>query len=165
MQPHETALRNWLRARFPLITDRDDLIQESYLRVIRAQASGPIACAKAFLFATARNLAHNTLRRRRHDRPEGLVEFDPSSVLDSGPPAPELLARAEEIKLLEEAIQSLPPRCRQVFTLRRFYGLSQKEVASRLGITERTVEEQSAIAVRKCAEFVRRRHDFWRRSE
>jgi len=61
------------------------------------------------------------------------------------------------LQLLIQAIQSLPDRCRQVVTLRKIYGLSQKETAARLDITENTVEVQSAIGLRKCIEFFRHR--------
>ncbi len=55
-----------------------------------------------------------------------------------------------------EAIQSLPERCRQIITLRKIYGLSQNEVAARLGISVHTVEVQGGIGLRKCIEFFRR---------
>jgi RNA polymerase sigma-70 factor (ECF subfamily) len=51
------------------------------------------------------------------------------------------------------AIQSLPKRCRQVFTLRIAYGLSQKQIAEKLGITENTVEKQMGKGIRRCTEF------------
>ena len=72
---------------------------------------------------------------------------------------PETVALAEDIQLLIEAIQLLPDRCRQIFTLRKIYGLSQKEISARLGISEHTVEAQGAIGIRKCAEFFRRHGD------
>jgi RNA polymerase sigma factor (sigma-70 family) len=156
VQPHEAALRAWLRSRFPTLTDADDLVQESYSRLLRARETGSIACAKAFLFVTARNLALNRLRHLRHERPEGVTELDASGVLDSGVAIPESVARAEDLQLLIHAIQSLPDRCRQIMTLRKIYGLSQKEVAARLGISEHTVEAQGAIGLRKCIEYFRR---------
>jgi RNA polymerase sigma-70 factor (ECF subfamily) len=66
------------------------------------------------------------------------------------------VARAEDLALLIKAIQALPDRCRQIVTLRKIYGLSQREVADRLGISEHTVEAQGAIGLRKCIEFFRR---------
>jgi len=51
----------------------------------------------------------------------------------------------------------LPERCREVFTLRRIHGVSQKEIAARLGISEKTVENQSVLALRRCVEFFRER--------
>lgn len=155
--PHEPALRAWLRARFPTLADADDLVQESYARLLKARATGSIACAKAFLFVTARNLALNQLRHLRHVRPEGATEIDSSGVLDESAAIPESVARAEDLQLLIHAIQSLPDRCRQIMTLRKIYGLSQKEVSARLGISEHTVEAQGAIGLRKCIEYFRRR--------
>jgi len=119
VQPHESALRCWLGPRFPSLTDRDDLVQESFLRVIQARAAGPIANVRAFLFATARNLALNHLRHRGYRHPEGLGEIDPSSVIDERADTSEAVARQQELELLHESIQSLPERCRQVFTLQR----------------------------------------------
>ena len=154
VQPHEAALRAWLRARFPSLADRDDLVQESYLRILKAHAAGPIDSAKAFLFATARNLALNDLRHRRY-APIVLGENDASVVLDESAPVPEAVARSQEIQILTEALQSLPARCREVFTLRRIHGLSIKETAARLGLSKKTVEAQCIIALRKCVVFFR----------
>lgn len=155
--PHEPKLRAWVRARFPAVADLDDLVQNAYARLLRAHASGPIANPKAFLFITVRNLALNHLRHQGYERPAGTAEIDPLSVVDEALGVREALAHREDFQLLIEAIQSLPERCRQVVTLRKIYGLSQKEVATRLGISENTVEAQGAIGLRKCIEFFRRR--------
>ncbi|MSU73081.1 MAG: sigma-70 family RNA polymerase sigma factor [Opitutus sp.] len=155
VQPHEAELRCWLGALFPSLTDRDDLVQESFLRVWQAHAGRPIANVRAFLFATARNLALNHLRHRSYRHPEGLGEIDPSSVIDEQADTPEAVARHQELELLRESIQSLPERCREVFTLRRICGSSQKETAARLGISEKTVENHSLTALQRCAEFFR----------
>ena len=54
--------------------------------------------------------------------------------------------------MLVRAIQGLPDRCRQVFTLRKVYGYSQKEIALRLNISENTVEQHLTKAARRCAQ-------------
>lgn len=157
VQPHEEALRGWLGSRFPSLMDVDDVIQDAYSRLLKARRSGPIASAKAYLFVSARNLALNQLRHQKHVRPEGFTEIDPSSVVDDGAAIPEAVAREEELQILIQAIQALPDRCRRILTLRKIYGLSQKETAQRLGISENTVETQGAIGLRKCVEFFRQR--------
>lgn len=154
--PHEPKLRAWLRARFPVVTDADDLVQEAYARLMQAHATGPIACPRALLFVTARNLALNHLRHQRIERPEGAAEIDALAVADERAGIPESLAQAEDFQILIRAIQSLPERCRQIVTLRKIYGLSQREVAARLEISEHTVEAQGGIGLRKCIEFFRR---------
>lgn len=157
VHPHEAALRNWLRVRFPAISDRDDLIQESFLRVWRARMQGPIVSVKAFLFATARNLAVDTLKGRLPQNDLG--DSAAATVLDEDSDTAESVARAQELEMLNEALTSLPERCRQVFTLRRLYGLSQKEIAARLGISEKTVEAQNSIGMHKCVQFFEQRNN------
>jgi RNA polymerase sigma factor (sigma-70 family) len=156
VQRHESALRIWLRVRFPALRDHDDIVQESYLRMLRPRPGTTIVSPKAFLFATARNLALNQLRHRGYESPAGLGEVDASGVLDEEMDIAETTARAQELAYLREAIESLPRRCRLIFTLRRIQGLSQREIALRLRISEKTVEGQCAIAMRKCVDFFRR---------
>jgi RNA polymerase sigma factor (sigma-70 family) len=157
--PHESFLRSWLHARFGTQVEIDDIVQETYSRLMRVHAEGTVVSPKAFLFQAARNLALNQLRHRSYTHPSALTETDVSSVLDASASVPETVSHAEDIQLLIEAIQSLPERCRQIFTLRKIYGLSQREIATRLGIAEHTVEVQGAIGIRKCEEFFKRHGD------
>jgi RNA polymerase sigma factor (sigma-70 family) len=123
---------------------------------LQAREVQPIDAPKSFLFATARNLA---LGRVRHEKVTGdfaLTETRLSSVYDESADVAHEVARAQELELLTQAIQSLPTRCRQIITLRRIYGLSQKEVAAQLGISEHTVEAQGTIGLRKLTEYFER---------
>ncbi len=156
VQPHEAALRGWLRARFPDVTDVDDVVQESLTRVLRARQTVRGGGAKAFLFTTARNLAIDQMRRRQVASIESIAEIEALSVYDDAPTAAESAAHHQELEFLTLAIQSLPDRCRQVLTLRKIYGLSQRDIAAQLGISEHTVEAQVGNGVRRCAEFLAR---------
>jgi RNA polymerase sigma factor (sigma-70 family) len=144
-----------LNARFPSIQDVDDLVQEAFSRLLKAHDSGPVVNPRAYLFVVTRNLALNQLRHLKYERPQGALEVDPLSILDEVNSPPEAMAHKEEFQHLIRAIQSLPERCRQVMTLRKIYGLSQKEVAHKLGISENTVEAQGSIGLRKCIAFFR----------
>ncbi len=157
--PHEAMLRAWLASRFGTQVAIDDLVQETYVRVLRAHEQGELQAPKAFLFATARNLALDHLRRHHVSRTGPLVESDLSNVLDEQGDIPETVARNQELALLTEAIQTLPDRCRQIFTLRTVYGLTQRAIGEKLGISDRTVAAQLAIGVSKCTEFMLRRAD------
>ena len=152
-------LRNWLAAGFGPRLAIDDVVQEAFLRVIRARQNGELLAPKAFLFATARNLALDQLRCHAVSRTDALVEADLSNVLDDNVCIPENVARNQERALLTEAIQSLPDRCRQVMTLRLVYGLAQRVIGEKLGISDRTVAAQLAIGTKKCTEFMLRRSD------
>ncbi len=63
------------------------------------------------------------------------------------------VSKQQELELLTEAIQALPERCREIFTLRTAFGLTQKQIAARLSVSESTVEKQTALGIRLCASF------------
>jgi RNA polymerase sigma-70 factor (ECF subfamily) len=156
VQVHEGVLRSWLRGKFPALIDPDNLVQESLTRVWQARIAGKVSSPKALLFTTARNLALDQLRRRQVVGIDAIAEIADLPVFEDGPTAAETAAHNQELELLTQAIQSLPERCRQVLTLRKIYGLSQREIAAQLGITEHTVEAQIGSGMRRCAEFLAR---------
>ncbi|MDB6127997.1 MAG: polymerase subunit sigma-24 [Verrucomicrobia bacterium] len=149
-------LRAWLRSQFPAQADIDDLVQEAFVRVLKTHAAGEVRSPKALLFVTARNLALMQLRHRQVAREDALSEAELWGILDESVDVPHAVARAQELEILTKAIQSLPTRCRQILTLRKIYGMSQKAVAAELGIAEHTVEVQGTIALRKLGEFFSR---------
>jgi RNA polymerase sigma-70 factor (ECF subfamily) len=153
VQPHRPALRAWLLARFPTLPDVDDLVQESLARMMQAREASPIRSARALLFTTARNLALDTVRRQRVVSFEPITEMADSSVLADETDVIATVSKQQELELLTRAIQALPERCRQIFTLRTAYGLTQKQIAARLAVSESTVEKQMAHGIRLCAEF------------
>lgn len=142
-------LRAWLKSQFDSGCDIDDVMQESFVRVLEARLTREVRSPKAFLFVTARNLA---LMRARHlavAKEDSLEEFDHAGIIDESIDVHHSVARSEELEMLTKAIQSLPDRCRQILTLRKIYGMSQKETAAELGIAEHTVEIQSVLALKK----------------
>ncbi len=159
LQPHEPMLRGWLKSRFPEDCDIDDVLQESFMRVLRAREEGEVRSPKAFLFATARNLAVDIVRRKNFLKAESLVENDSLSVLDEDGGLRENVSRNQELELLTKAIQELPERCRRIFTLRKVYNLSQAEIAKKMGISVNTVSNQLTIGVRKCRDFMQENCD------
>jgi RNA polymerase sigma-70 factor (ECF subfamily) len=154
VQPHEPELRAFLRRHFPTVQDIDDLVQEAYVRLIRAHHAGTIAEPRAYLFRTARNLACDLFRRRRPVSIEALEETQRLSVVEDKADAAETASHAQEIELLIEAIHALPTRCREVITLRKLHGLSYREIAARLGISENTVNAQLAIGLVRCRHYL-----------
>ena len=155
VEPHEFRLRAWLAGRFPQLRDVDDVVQDTYVRLFRARRQGAIRSVQAFLFTAARNAALDIFRRQKVCTADTLDDWTGLTVLEERPDAAETAAAKQEIEILTEAIRRLPHRCRQVFTLRKIYGVSQREVAARLGISEHTVEVQMGKGARRCADYLR----------
>ncbi len=156
LQPHEAMLRAWLLSRYPSGVDIDDVIQEAYLKVLKARKKDPVNAPKAFLFATARNIALNAIRFAKVRGEDIVTNIDDCDILDERAGVHETVARNQELEVLTKAIQSLPDRCRRIFTLRKVYGMSQREIAKKLNISARTVNAQISIGVNKCADYVGR---------
>lgn len=154
---HDSSLKTYLRGSFPSVRDVDDLVQESYLRVWQARAKQPIRSAKAFLFTVARRLALDFVRHEHRSPIIGVTDLDQLFVLNKAPDAADAAATSQEIELLVEAMDSLPARCREIFLLRRIQGVSQKDIAVRLGLSEQTVQVQAARGLRKIEEYMTRR--------
>ena len=154
---HERALRAYLRKAFPIVTDVDNVVQETFVRVLQARRVGEMENVRGYLFATARNHALALMRRRDIVAIDGVAELEALDVSIDEPGVAEKVGLRLEIELLTQAIDALPNRCREVLRLRKIEGLSQREIAERMGISEHTVEAQVANGMRRCAQFFRER--------
>ena len=157
VHPHGGQLKAWLRGSFPGVRDVDDVVQESYLRVWKAQATQPIQSAKAFLFKVARHVALDLLRRNRNSPIDALGDLTALRVIEDRLDAADALTAQEKLDLLADAVVALPPRCREVILLHKIKGLPQKEVAAHLGLSERTVENHCRLGVKHCEDYLRAR--------
>ena len=89
-----------------------------------------------------------------HDYDDWERRIDAMAVLLWGLKGTKKLFTVDEHR---KAIESLPPRCRSVVVLRKLRGLSPREIAEQLGISEGTVHLHGAKGVRRCEEFLRQR--------
>lgn len=153
VHPHEPALRAYLKAQFPTFMDQDDLVQETYTRLLRAKEVEPIRSARAFLFTTARNVAIDLIRRHRSRPMQEMTEAVESHAMkEGGSSAAEIVAREQEIALLNQVVEELPSRCREIMVLRYRESLSYQEIAVRLNVSLDTVKTQLARGMRRCVE-------------
>jgi RNA polymerase sigma-19 factor, ECF subfamily len=155
------ALHRYIRRFVPSSETAKEIVQEAFLRTYRERES--VLTLRAFLFSTARNLAANEFRHRRAVERGTLTSLDEERVhvecesLESG------LLRDERNRLIQEAIDRLPPQCRAAFTLRVFHEYSYKEVADRLGISVKTVEKHISRAMRETNSYLKIRYSATRR--
>lgn len=148
---HEAALLRYLARVWPNRHDIHDLRQDVYIRVYEAAKLSPPTSAKAFLFSTARNLLIDRVRRSRIVTIKSVGDFAELNVLTEEITPERQFTAGQELERLARAFRRLPPREREVIWLRRVDELPQKEVARRLGISEKTVETHLRRAVQTMA--------------
>jgi RNA polymerase sigma-70 factor (ECF subfamily) len=153
IRPHEVALRAYLQTRFGGWGEVDDILQETYIRLCRARAASAIQCPKGLLFTTARNVALDSLRRRRARPVEPWSTSITARIPADDTDVAESVSRRQELECLAEAVAALPPQCREVM-LRRFrHGATGREIAEQLGLSPETVKVHLARGMRRCAEY------------
>jgi len=142
--PHEGDVRAWLGRAFSGSADPEDVVQEAYCRLLALDAVDAIRDPRAYFFTVARSVVIDQLRRARVVRIEAITDMEGLRIPDANPIADQEVIGRQELAMMRLAVAALPERCRRIFELRRVRGLSQKEVAALLHVTENVVEQQTA---------------------
>ena len=150
------ALRRYVRRLVQSPETADEIVQEAFLRTY--ENADRLRTPRAFLFSAARNLASDARRQHRAHNTHSVGDVDLSHVISPEESLEGGLLSNERARLLREAIERLSPQCRAAFTLRVFHAYSYKEIADRLGLSPRTVENHIARALRETHEHLRRRY-------
>ncbi len=126
--------------------ESEEIVQDVFVRLWMKEDSLSINCSiKSFLFRSVFNASLDYLRRatvsKRRSRQLGMVLEE---VVQFHDPIME-----EELDMaINYAISQLPGQCERIFRLKKQEGLSYKEIAEKLNISERTVEFQVNKGVR-----------------
>jgi RNA polymerase sigma factor (sigma-70 family) len=145
--PHERAIRAWLYRRAYNI-DVDDVIQEMYAKLAALETTDNIRSPRQYAARTAYSIIANQRRRSRVVPISSVGDLDELGLFSPDASPESQLEIRDELQELQTALAELPERCRQAFLMRRAEGLSQKEVAARLGVSEKSVEKYMAQGVR-----------------
>jgi len=137
--------------------DIEDIVQETFLHSFAASNKQPIDNPRAFMAKIARNLALNHVGRaeqRLNQSTEELVGLE-GQFEELTPSLESQHQSDEEFQVFCRAVAELPLGCRKVFILKKVYGLSQRDIARYLGITESAVEKQVAKGLLLAADYMR----------
>lgn len=142
--PHEEDVRRVLLRSVPEPADVNDIIQQAYCRLSELDYTAHIRNARAYFFSTARSILLERLRRERIVQIQAVADFEVLQMVDERP-SPEAAAGAKiELRAVMAALDRLPPAYRDALKLRRIEGLSLREAAQRLGVSEKIVENNTA---------------------
>jgi RNA polymerase sigma-70 factor (ECF subfamily) len=116
------------------------------MRLIRYNGTAKLDCPDAYIWRTTQNLVRE-IKRRRAVRARCMASEADEQVFSQalGP------EKALEIQQIRDnalrVLNELPARCKEVFIMHRFKGLSHKEIAKQLNISPKTVENHMVNAL------------------
>lgn len=157
---HSSALFNFILRHVGDRTRAEELLQESYLRVIRGQ-KGFRGQSKfvTWLYTIGRNQCIDHLRRMKHRKTQSLdqalfgEEEQGQKLMDRVPdnaPAVDRRVMNKQLRLrMEQAVSDLPDEQREVFLLREVSNLSFREIADIVDCPENTVKSRMRYALER----------------
>lgn len=123
----------------------EDLVQDFFVKLWANSSSIEITSSlKSYFFASLKNRAINHLKHIKIKEKYGAQPMNGSTEEYSNWEFTE----PELTELIEKGMQTLPPRCREIFILSRFEGKDNGQIAEILGISKRTVELQISNALK-----------------
>jgi RNA polymerase sigma-70 factor (ECF subfamily) len=145
----------FLRARFDLPTEAEDIAQAAFARLWARSDELSDQNLSALMFVTARNLATDLVRRCRRS-PVGKSIDAPywhgdETVADELPSAERTLIARRRVSMLQDLLDDLPPKCREAFVSRNFRDQDYPEIARAMGVTQSMVRKNVRRAEIYCA--------------
>lgn len=149
--PLEAALTQFLYRNWRNDAEIVDIRQDVYVRICEMAQRHLPDPVKPVLFTIARNLLVDRIRKKNVVPIEAVADLDALAIPIEHLSADRTLAAREELKKVQLAIDGLPPRCREAVILARLEGLSGREIAQRMGISEQGVSYHLNHGVRLLA--------------
>jgi RNA polymerase sigma factor (sigma-70 family) len=131
--------------------ETEDVIQETYLRLIRADKLDRLeARARNYVFAIATNVFRDRCRYDRARSRDRHVSIDDTELPCERPMPEQVVERERLLAIVKRCVLGLPPRCQRVFLLHAIELLTFKEIAAILAISSKTAERDFTLALELC---------------
>ena len=156
-QTHHLSLKRFIGRYLNSAQDIEDVTQEAFMRAFSAEKTTEVHQPKSFLFRIAKNVAITQLRKKSNQITDYIEDQPSQDVLVNEWSTEDEVLVNEKLDIHSQAVAALPPKCREVYLLRKVYGLSHKEIAAKLGIASSTVEKHLMKGVEDCDKFIEAR--------
>jgi RNA polymerase sigma factor (sigma-70 family) len=142
-------LVRFLKRRSSSEEDAADLAQDTFARLSSADLR-QVEKPESFLFTTALNLLRDRARSAQARHEAFSVPAEETQLISPAPHAERVLDGEQRMRVVEAALRELSPKCRAVFVLFHFDGMSQREIATQLRVSVSMVEKYVKQAVSHC---------------
>lgn len=127
--------------------DVDDILQESYVRLMDANEKRSITSPQGYLFVVSRNLVIEKLSRSSR---EINMEINDAMMGSVDLPADQTLYYQRKYEMLGLALRALPEKQRRAILLRKYFGMSHTEIARKMKVSVSSVEKYIASGIKEC---------------
>jgi len=151
-------LRAWLARSKVAGLEIDDIVQEAYAVLASLETVAHIRNPRNYLFQTARSVVLRHLRRAQVVRFQALPDTADAEIAERDPSPEDAAIFRDRLRQADMLLTALPDRAREAFLLRRVQGLSQREIAAQMNVSENTVEKHIGKALRLILQAVGASH-------
>lgn len=152
--PLERSLTQYIRRNSRIGQDVIDLRHDIYERAIKGARHGMPENSRGYLFAIARNHLINCARRSNVIRLDQIADMEPPDNFDDKHYTERQLEARSTLRLLQQGLEKLSPRIREIIWLRKVEGLNVQETSDRLGISKDAVNHQVMMGMRALADHM-----------
>ncbi|MBL4941727.1 MAG: sigma-70 family RNA polymerase sigma factor [Colwellia sp.] len=138
--------------------DIDDIVQETFVRSYEASLKQEIKYARSYMLKTAKNIAFNHNAKWDNKFNDSIEDFVEPPVELSSNHFEDDYESKERFLSFCRATDQLSGSVRKCFILKKVYGLSQKEIAQYLQLSESTVEKHVAKGLLKSVQYMKQMH-------
>lgn len=136
--------------------DIDDIVQETFIKTYEADLKQEIKYVRSYMLKTAKNLALNHVTKWDNKYKDSLEDFSEPPVQLISTNVEDDYESKEQFLFFCRATDQLSSSVRKCFILKKVYGLSQKEIANYLNLSESTVEKHVAQGLLKSVRYIER---------
>jgi len=143
-----------LTARTGSTHEAREVAQETYARLLELDRPEAVGFLAGYMWKIAANLVLERARSRANRARLNRLVLVASEQEQSAQSPETLLYTEQQLRLVEAALERLPPKCIEAFVLRIIQDLSFKEVAARMGLSERMAKIHVARAAQACQNYL-----------
>ena len=146
---YHRPLLAWLRQRLSVSDDADDVAQETFIRLMKYEGTSNIACHKSMVYKVAANAACDQERmgKARRRNQHASIEDEELDFPSKEPSIERIVEGEEAYHRVLSKIETLPPKCRQVFLLSRVNSMTYPQIAAHCNISVKMVEKHISHAL------------------
>lgn len=145
---HRSWLTGWLSRRLSCPHSADDLTHDTFMRLLSGHESLELREPRAFLMTIARGLLIDHWRRAALER--AYIEALALCPMDEAQSPEAQLLIMDLLTQIDALLDGLRPKVRRAFLMAQLDGLTYREIAAQLAVSERMVKKYMAQAMLHC---------------